>query len=74
MPDPDSVKARHHNSSAPTHGDLVISFVAPFEFSMLLLVRLPRPILRIDIEATSCWSLDWANSALIAIGTTNGES
>jgi hypothetical protein len=37
-----------------------------------LLVKLPRPILRIELEETSCWAFDWANSEVIAIGTTNG--
>ncbi|KAJ3576235.1 hypothetical protein NP233_g555 [Leucocoprinus birnbaumii] len=35
-------------------------------------VKLPEPLIRIELEETSCWSLDWANSELIAIGTTNG--
>ncbi|KAK7051012.1 hypothetical protein VNI00_005124 [Paramarasmius palmivorus] len=38
-----------------------------------LFVHLPAPILRVDTEEDSCfWSLDWANSELIAIGTTSG--
>lgn len=28
--------------------------------------------MRIELEHTSCWTLDWANSDLIAIGCTNG--
>ncbi|KAF8208730.1 hypothetical protein K438DRAFT_1573564 [Mycena galopus ATCC 62051] len=35
-------------------------------------VRLPEPLLRIELEETSCWSFDWANSELVAIGTTHG--
>ncbi|KAF9532755.1 hypothetical protein CPB83DRAFT_806345 [Crepidotus variabilis] len=35
-------------------------------------VTLDRPILRVELEETSCWSFDWANSDRIAIGTTNG--
>jgi transcription factor C subunit 6 len=35
-------------------------------------VRLPEPLLRIELEETSCWSLDWANSEIIAVGCTNG--
>ncbi|KAF9462752.1 hypothetical protein BDZ94DRAFT_707255 [Collybia nuda] len=35
-------------------------------------VKLPEPLLRIELEETSCWTFDWANSELIAIGTTNG--
>ena len=38
----------------------------------ILPVKMPHPILRIELEETSCWSFDWANSELIAIGTTNG--
>ncbi|KAG2154101.1 hypothetical protein DEU56DRAFT_773050 [Suillus clintonianus] len=35
-------------------------------------VHLPEPLLRIELEETSCWSLDWANSETIAVGCTNG--
>lgn len=35
-------------------------------------VHLPEPLLRIELEDTSCWSLDWANSETIAVGCTNG--
>ncbi|KAG1782384.1 hypothetical protein EV702DRAFT_378896 [Suillus placidus] len=35
-------------------------------------VHLPDPLLRIELEETSCWSLDWANSETIAVGCTNG--
>ncbi|KDR69360.1 hypothetical protein GALMADRAFT_256215 [Galerina marginata CBS 339.88] len=31
-----------------------------------------QPILRIELEEMLCWTFDWANSELIAIGTTNG--
>ncbi|KAF8177239.1 hypothetical protein BJ912DRAFT_986062 [Pholiota molesta] len=40
--------------------------------SQPIYVKLPRPILRIELEETSCWTFDWANSEVIAIGTTNG--
>lgn len=33
---------------------------------------MPDPIIRIELEETCCWTFDWANSELIAIGTTNG--
>ncbi|KIK97454.1 hypothetical protein PAXRUDRAFT_10176 [Paxillus rubicundulus Ve08.2h10] len=36
-------------------------------------VKLSEPALRIELEGTSCWSLDWANSEVIAVGLTNGE-
>ncbi|KAG6845274.1 hypothetical protein H0H87_011683 [Tephrocybe sp. NHM501043] len=35
-------------------------------------VKLPEPLLRIELEETSCWTFDWANSEQVAIGTTNG--
>ncbi|KAM6500158.1 hypothetical protein JOM56_003172 [Amanita muscaria] len=35
-------------------------------------VKLPDPLLRIELEETSCWAFDWANSEVVAIGTTNG--
>ncbi|TEB18204.1 hypothetical protein FA13DRAFT_1804002 [Coprinellus micaceus] len=37
-----------------------------------VLVKLPDPILRIEMAETSCWTFDWANSERVAIGTTNG--
>ncbi|KAJ3501273.1 hypothetical protein NMY22_g18982 [Coprinellus aureogranulatus] len=37
-----------------------------------VLVKLPDPILRIELAETSCWTFDWANSERVAIGTTNG--
>ncbi|KAF6763682.1 hypothetical protein DFP72DRAFT_480903 [Ephemerocybe angulata] len=37
-----------------------------------LLVKLPDPLIRIELPETSCWSFDWANSERVAIGTTNG--
>lgn len=35
-------------------------------------VKLPEPLLRIELDETSCWAFDWANSERVAIGTTNG--
>ncbi|PFH47653.1 hypothetical protein AMATHDRAFT_77094 [Amanita thiersii Skay4041] len=35
-------------------------------------VRLPDPLLRIELEEASCWGFDWANSEVVGIGTTNG--
>ncbi|KAI6031550.1 hypothetical protein BKA83DRAFT_26764 [Pisolithus microcarpus] len=37
-----------------------------------IFVNLPEPTLRIELENTSCWSLDWANSEVLAVGCTNG--
>ncbi|KAI0807842.1 WD40-repeat-containing domain protein [Fomes fomentarius] len=36
-------------------------------------VKLTEPLLRIELEETSCWSFDWANSEVVAIGCTNGS-
>ncbi|KAJ6509010.1 hypothetical protein C8R45DRAFT_969593 [Mycena sanguinolenta] len=35
-------------------------------------VKIPEPLLRIELEETACWTFDWANSELVAIGTTHG--
>ncbi|KZV71848.1 hypothetical protein PENSPDRAFT_650271 [Peniophora sp. CONT] len=35
-------------------------------------VHLGEPAIRLEIEGTSCWSLDWGNSEVIAVGCTNG--
>ena len=32
-----------------------------------------EPILCIELQDTSCWAFDWANSEVVAIGCTNGE-
>jgi hypothetical protein len=32
-----------------------------------------EPILRIELQDTSCWTFDWANSEVVAIGCTNGR-
>ena len=37
-------------------------------------VKLSEPLLRIELEETCCWSFDWANSEVVAIGCTNGKS
>ncbi|KAF8584107.1 hypothetical protein K439DRAFT_1346874 [Ramaria rubella] len=31
------------------------------------------PRLRVELEDTMCWTLDWANSDLVAVGCTNGS-
>ncbi|KAI0723855.1 hypothetical protein C8T65DRAFT_627670 [Cerioporus squamosus] len=31
------------------------------------------PLLRIELEETCCWSFDWANSEVVAIGCSNGN-
>ncbi|GJE90687.1 hypothetical protein PsYK624_068310 [Phanerochaete sordida] len=36
-------------------------------------VKISEPLLRIALEDTVCWSLDWANSEVLAIGCTNGN-
>ncbi|KAG6809966.1 hypothetical protein H0H92_013879 [Tricholoma furcatifolium] len=37
-------------------------------------VKLPEPLVRIELEETSCWTCDWANSEQVAIGTTNDSA
>ncbi|PIL24356.1 hypothetical protein GSI_14109 [Ganoderma sinense ZZ0214-1] len=38
-----------------------------------LYVKPTKPLLRIELEETCCWSFDWANSEVVAIGCTNGN-
>lgn len=40
--------------------------------SLPVFVKLSDPALRIELEGTSCWSFDWANSEVLAAGCTNG--
>ncbi|KAJ7712442.1 hypothetical protein B0H16DRAFT_1624941 [Mycena metata] len=35
-------------------------------------VKIPEPLVRIELEEATCWSFDWANSELVAIGTSHG--
>lgn len=42
-----------------------------FRRRTLSLVKI-EPILRIELQDTRCWTFDWANSEIVAIGCTNG--
>ncbi|KAF7299226.1 Pre-mRNA splicing factor [Mycena indigotica] len=35
-------------------------------------IKLPEPLIRIELEETACLSFDWGNSEIVAIGTTHG--
>ena len=74
MPDPSDLVSRDHDQSYPVCGisNSLLTIQATQTHAFILLVKLPHPILRIELEETSCWSFDWANSELIGIGTTNG--
>ena len=37
-------------------------------------VKLHKPHMRVELEDTSCFAIDWANSEQIAVGCTNGQS
>ncbi|KAI0050874.1 hypothetical protein FA95DRAFT_1587504 [Auriscalpium vulgare] len=37
-----------------------------------LFLKLSDPIIRLELEEAACWSLDWGNSELLAVGCTNG--
>ncbi len=47
--------------------------IRAYEIANKLSVKLAEPLLRIELEETSCWSFDWANSEVVAIGCTNGN-
>ncbi|KAF8891409.1 hypothetical protein BD779DRAFT_1515063 [Infundibulicybe gibba] len=48
-------------------------YVVPDGYICLhFIVKLPQPLIRIELDETTCWSFDWANSEMVAIGTTNG--
>lgn len=36
-------------------------------------VKVAEPLLRVELENAACWSLDWANSEVLAVGCSNGE-
>lgn len=72
VPDPEDVRPPEHDAALPVFGERFFFSAASVE-SLSRIVRLPEPVLRIEHEGTSCWSLDWANSEVIAVGFTNGE-
>jgi transcription factor C subunit 6 len=73
VPDPLDVTPQGHDPSQPVHGGFYyISGDVLIWFRFWRAVRIPEPLLRIELEETNCWMFDWANSELIAIGTTNG--
>ncbi|TCD70271.1 hypothetical protein EIP91_004172 [Steccherinum ochraceum] len=38
-----------------------------------IFIRMSKPLLRLELEDTSAWCLDWANSEILAVGCTNGH-
>ncbi|KZP17401.1 hypothetical protein FIBSPDRAFT_973564 [Athelia psychrophila] len=36
-------------------------------------IRTPEPLLPLELDDTSCSSLDWANSEVLVVGSTNGN-
>ncbi|KAJ7164647.1 hypothetical protein C8R43DRAFT_1095171 [Mycena crocata] len=45
---------------------------ADHDSSTPVFVKIPEPLIRIELEEAACWSFDWANSELVAIGTSHG--
>ena len=62
------------NARILAHPDTVCSTASVFQYKLITdgIVHLGEPAIRIDIEGAACWSLDWGNSELIAIGCSNG--
>ena len=44
----------------------------PWAEAAVLAVKISEPLLRIELEETMCWTLEWANSEVMAVGCTNG--
>ena len=44
----------------------------PWAEAAVLAVKISQPLLRIELEETMCWTLEWANSEVMAVGCTNG--
>ncbi|THH29848.1 hypothetical protein EUX98_g4355 [Antrodiella citrinella] len=57
VPDPANIRARAQNSAN----------AGP------IFVKLSNPLLRLELEDTTLWCLDWANSDIIAAGCANGS-
>ena len=70
VPDPRDVPPHQHDSAHPVYGSYFICLCDP---SMtLFVVKIPEPLVRIELEDACCLTFDWANSEVIAIGTMNG--
>ena len=74
IPEPSDVVPKGYDLSTPICSSSREFTLFKVAFLTLLPVKLPQPILRIELEETSCWTFDWANSEMIAIGTTNGKN
>lgn len=51
---------------------MVSLVLGAYPLSNVISVSLPDPIIRIELVDTSCCTLDWANSEILAAGCTNG--
>ncbi|KAI0929118.1 hypothetical protein AcW1_006148 [Taiwanofungus camphoratus] len=59
--------------AVPDPASVVVANDGRDEASHPIFVKLLKPLIRIELEETSCWALDWANSEVIAVGCTNGS-
>lgn len=74
IPDPTDVAPLGHDFSHPVYSKSSLDLGNPKRCTEVLVVRLAEPLLRIEMEETCCWSIDWANSDVVGIGMTNGEA
>jgi transcription factor C subunit 6 len=51
-----------------------VAFRKGYIVAYFSIVYICEPAVRIELEDASCWSIDWANSELIAVGCTNGTA
>ncbi|PCH37809.1 hypothetical protein WOLCODRAFT_95877 [Wolfiporia cocos MD-104 SS10] len=49
------------------------SLSGPSDGSSPIYVQVAEPLLRLELEETLCWAIDWANSDVMAVGCTNGS-
>ena len=74
MPDPVDLRKKTPQTDEPLFGEYVSTSNKRNLGIQIWEVHLPAPIIRIELDAeTSCWSFDWANSEVVAIGTTGGK-
>jgi hypothetical protein len=63
--------AQPSSAAGPIYGNVIKYSLASLTNEPLT-VRLPEPLVRIELEEAAFCTLDWANSELIAAGMANG--
>jgi transcription factor C subunit 6 len=79
IPEPqDMLPNDYTSSSGPVFGSFQMNYTF-YSFNRRILtynglpVHLSDPVVRVEMTDAMCWSLDWGNSDILAVGCTNGR-